>query len=377
MSLFKSQGSKIIFCATGIKSAVGGIASANTNVLAALEAVSQAQGLELQALTLNENESEEKNYRAFGGRKLSFILALLTGMFRTRMMVFDHVRLALPILLIPKFLRPSIIIFAHGSESCRRMRRTSMWLYRAADLVITNSDYTLKRMHGRFSGFNAVACPLGLPAQFAMTKSAVQEFNAGMSLDAVDAVSQELGDRILLLVARMDTTEREKGHRELLAVFPKLVQEFPECQLVFVGSGSDLPELVSIARALPCASRIFIPGRVSSEQLEMLYKKSFAYVMPSRQEGFGLAHLEAMNYAKPCLACHDDGAAEVVADGVTGLLVNQPIDLEELEKAIALLLANPEKAKAYGEAGWKRLSEKFTAEAYQQRLKKHILGVLG
>jgi len=376
MSLFKSHRSEIMFCATGIKTAVGGIASANTNVLAALEAISQAQGLELQVLALNESESKAKNYRAFGSRKLPFILAMLAGILRSRMMVFDHVQLALPILLIPKVLRPKIIIFAHGSESCRRIRRSSMWSYRTSDLVITNSEYTLKRMRGRFSGFNAVACPLGLPAQFAMTKSAVQEFGSVMSLDSVDA-SQELGDRILLLVARMDTTEREKGHRELLAVFPKLVQEFPECQLVFVGSGSDLPELVSIAKALPCASRVFIPGRVSSEQLEMLYKKSFAYVMPSRQEGFGLAHLEAMNYAKPCLACHDDGAAEVVVDGVTGLLVNQPIDLEELEKAIKALLANPDKTKAYGEAGWKRLAEKFTAEAYQARLKMHIRGVFG
>jgi len=377
MSLFKLHRPEIMFCATGIKSAVGGIASANTNVLAALEAVSLSQGLELQALALNEDESKSKNYRAFDSRKLPFILAMLAGMLRTRVMVFDHVRLALPILLIPKFLRPKIVIFAHGSESCRRIRRTSIWLYRAADLVITNSEYTLKRMQGRFSGSRAVACPLGLPAQFVMTKSAVREVFSEISLDSVDGVSRALGDKVLLLVARMDTTEREKGHRELLAVFPKLVQEFPECQLVFVGSGSDLTELVSIAKALHCAASIFIPGRVPSEQLEMLYKKSFAYVMPSRQEGFGLAHLEAMNYAKPCLACHDDGAAEVVVDGVTGLLVKQPIALDELEKAIKMLLANPDKAKAYGEAGWKRLAEKFTAEAYQDRLKKHILGVLG
>lgn len=367
---------KIQFFATGIKTAVGGIASANTNVLAALQALSKTHGVELEALVLNESEGAEKGYKVFGGKKSAFTFSLLRGMLSARLMVFDHVRLALPILLIPRFLRPKIIIFAHGSESCRRIRNTSMWLYRAADLVLTNSQFTLKRMHGRFSGFKAVACTLGLPAQFVMTKSPRQEFNSEITLEASNGEAQQLGDRLLLLVARMDATEQEKGHRELLAVFPKLVQEFPDCQLVFVGSGSDLSGLVSIAKALPCASRIFIPGRVSSQQLEMLYRKAFAYVMPSRQEGFGLAHLEAMNFAKPCLACHDDGAAEVVEDGVTGLLVKQPIDLDELESAIKMLLKNPDTAKTYGEAGWKRLAEKFTAEAYQERLKKHILEVL-
>ena len=34
----------------------------------------------------------------------------------------------------------------------------------------------------------------------------------------------------------------------------------------------------------------------------------------SRQEGFGLVHLEAMNFGKACLACRNDGAADVVVD---------------------------------------------------------------
>ncbi len=49
--------------------------------------------------------------------------------------------------------------------------------------------------------------------------------------------------------------------------------------------------------------------------LEQLYSQCYAFVVPSKQEGFGLVHLEAMNFGKPCVGCFDDGAADVNVDG--------------------------------------------------------------
>jgi starch synthase len=98
--------------------------------------------------------------------------------------------------------------------------------------------------------------------------------------------------------------------------------------------------------------------------------------MPSRQEGFGLAYLEAMNYAKPCLACHDDGGAEVVVHNETGVLVPQPVDPHQLDDALAGLLADPARARRYGEAGWRRLTDKFSASAHQARVAEFIRPLL-
>jgi phosphatidylinositol alpha-1,6-mannosyltransferase len=172
----------------------------------------------------------------------------------------------------------------------------------------------------------------------------------------------------MLLVGRMDAGEREKGHRELMAILPIVRKKVPDAELVFVGDGSDAHEIARIAAASTSSSHIFLPGRVDDTFLAELYRSAYAYVMPSRQEGFGLVHLEAMNYALPCVACMDDGAADVVVDGETGLLLRQPLDERELSEAIVGLLSNPDRARAMGVAGWRRLNAEFTAAAHQDRV---------
>jgi len=366
----------ILFCATGVTGIDGGIASANRNVLAALRAVGAETGRGVETLVLTETGGEAPGYRTFAGAKGPFALATAAGLLRSGLVVFDHVRLALPILAMPSFLRPPTVICAHGSEGTWRLRPSSARAYRAADLVLCNSHYTLNRMGKHIERFNGVACPLGLAPQFTATTTPPPISTEAMSLQAADGVQRPLGDQVLMLAARMDAGEQEKGHRELLDILPDLAARHPGVQLVLVGSGSDLAPLRAIAAASPAAAHAFLPGRVSVEELERLYRKAYAFTMPSRQEGFGLAYLEAMNQARPCLACHDDGGADVVVDGETGILVRQPIERTELLEAISRLLADPALARRMGEAGWRRLGQHFTSTAHQARVADFVRPLL-
>ena len=94
--------------------------------------------------------------------------------------------------------------------------------------------------------------------------------------------------------------------------------------------------------------------------------------MPSRQEGFGLVYLEAMNFGKPCVGSRDDGAEDVIVDGMTGCLVRNPRDTDEMEGVLASLLGDPERAAAMGRRGLERLRSNFTAEHYRRRLAGHL-----
>lgn len=359
---------RLALVATGVERTTGGIASANRNVLAALGAMAGERGGRIRTLALGEPARWDADYRAFGGDKPGFALATLRTMVGADLVVFDHVRLALPMLAVPPGLRPPVVICAHGSESWRRMKPGSISAFRAADLVLANSAYTLERMRARFSGFRGAACPLGLPPQFAMNATPPPAGSEAIELEAADGAVRRLGPRMLLLVGRLDPGEREKGHRELMAVMPALAERFSDVQLVFAGGGGDLPALTEAARASTAAGRIFLAGQVGVEVLAGLYRQAYAFTMPSRQEGFGLVYLEAMNFAKPCLACRDDGGAEVVADGETGVLVDQPIDLDQLLDRLAGLLADPQQARRLGEAGWRRLVAEFTSNAHQTRV---------
>ena len=88
---------------------------------------------------------------------------------------------------------------------------------------------------------------------------------------------------------------------------------------------------------------------VPVELLSRLYSRCFAFVMPSLQEGFGLVYLEAMNYAKPCLGCSDQGTEDVIVPGETGVLVRDPGDDDELAGGIESLLADPIAVRGSGQ----------------------------
>jgi len=358
----------ILFCATGITHTVGGIASANRNLQAALAQLADEVGASLQVLTLGEDVSPAPGYRGFAGRKLGFALAAVSGALSSQLVVFDHVQLSRPVMMLPRALRPPVVILAHGSEATWRVRPASVKAFRHASLVLTNSHYTLERMQHSVGAFPGAACPLGLSPQFKLQSGAAPGSGETILLEAADGAVRPLGDQVLLLVSRLDASEREKGHRELLSVFPRLASAFPGVQLVFVGAGSDLEPLRELARATAAADRIFLPGRLVEDELQAIYRQGFAYVMPSRQEGFGLAYLEAMNFAKPCLACRDDGGGEVVVDGQTGVLIPRQFSEDELFSALSVLLADPVRAQKLGEGGRSRLAEHYTSEAHQARV---------
>lgn len=358
----------ILFVATGVSGTDGGIASANRNVVAALRAVGSETGRRVRTIVLTEPVVRQPDYRAFGNNKLTFALATLTGLSRASLVVFDHVHLAPPMFALPAGLRPPIVICAHGSEGGRRIRSASIRAFQAADLVLANSGYTLGRMRAIMPPFNGVACPLGLPPQFDIADAPPPPSSVAISLTAADGRSRPLGDQVVLLVARMDASEREKGHRELLAAMPTVLERRPGAQLVFVGDGSDLAELKALAAASPAAKGIFLTGRAPDGLLKTLYGRASVFAMPSRQEGFGLVYLEAMNHAKPCIACRDDGGSDVVVEGETGLLVSRSVEINELVGALDRLLGDPALAARLGEGGWRRLVSEFSAAAHQARV---------
>jgi glycosyltransferase involved in cell wall biosynthesis len=89
--------------------------------------------------------------------------------------------------------------------------------------------------------------------------------------------------------------------------------------------------------------------------------------MPSRQEGFGLVFLEAMSLGKPVIAACVGGTPEIIVNGVTGFLV-APDDLQGLELRLTQLLQNETLRGEMGEAGRKRVEEKYSFVRYRERL---------
>ncbi len=80
--------------------------------------------------------------------------------------------------------------------------------------------------------------------------------------------------------------------------------------------------------------------------------------MPSSQESFGGVYTEAWSFSKPVIGCNIPAVAEVVSDGQDGYLVEQ--SAAEVGDRITHLLSHPEQAMALGQAGYHKVSERYS-----------------
>jgi phosphatidylinositol alpha-1,6-mannosyltransferase len=169
-----------------------------------------------------------------------------------------------------------------------------------------------------------------------------------------------------LIVGRMSSEERYKGHDLLIDIWPRVLGEVPDATLIVAGSGDDLERLRGRVRDGGLAGHVIFTGAVPGERLAALYRDAAFFVMPSEGEGFGIVYLEAMRAGKPCVAGRG-AAAEIITDGMDGLLVN-PADRDAVTGAVVRLFADHELRHRLGAAAARRVAANFTPERFSARL---------
>jgi glycosyltransferase involved in cell wall biosynthesis len=86
------------------------------------------------------------------------------------------------------------------------------------------------------------------------------------------------------------------------------------------------------------------------------------FVLPSTEETFSIATVEALASSKPVVATRCGGPEDIITDGKHGFLV-PPGNPEKLAEKILELIKNPDLRRAFGEKGLKLVKEKFTIES--------------
>jgi len=170
-----------------------------------------------------------------------------------------------------------------------------------------------------------------------------------------------------------------KGHRVFLRACLHLAERYPGAVFLIIGDGPDASVLAGLSRDLGLRERVrFLGMRSDIPQLLPLLE---VVVLPSLEEGFPNAVLEAMAAGRPVVATHVGGVPEAVVHGETGLLV-PPGDPVALADAVGRLLHDPAQAKQMGLAGRERVSNRFnidrmvraTEQVYQEILKEKAGG---
>lgn len=153
---------------------------------------------------------------------------------------------------------------------------------------------------------------------------------------------------------------REKGLRVLVEAAKLVLDEAPGVEFVILGEGPERPFLLRRIAQLGLQKRVILPGFV--KDISRILNEVKLCVLPSFTEGMPLFLLEACASRKPIVATRVGGVPEIVQDGITGFLV-EPGKPMELAAKIKTILADPEKGREMGEAGYRRVAEKYTIQS--------------
>ncbi len=123
----------------------------------------------------------------------------------------------------------------------------------------------------------------------------------------------------LVAVGRLSA---EKGFHLLISVFARLLVDCPDWHLVIVGDGPQRAELERQSDEMGIRNRVLLLGQVRDPN--QILRQSDIFVLPSRYEGFPNALCEAMACGLPVVSFDCPfGPAEIIRDGVDGILVPQ------------------------------------------------------
>lgn len=164
-----------------------------------------------------------------------------------------------------------------------------------------------------------------------------------------------------------------KGFDTAISAVARMARARPNLELVIAGAGRDEGRLARLARDQGAPVRFL--GRVPFEDLPALYGCADVFAMLCRnrwlgleQEGFGIVFLEAAACGVPQVAGASGGAAEAVDDGVTGLVVSDPDNVDQVVAAFERLLDDGALRASMGAAARTRAVNQFSYEVLSERL---------
>ena len=262
---------------------------------------------------------------------------------------------------------PAVVHTIHGlpfgpSESAARNRlyiALERWAARRCHAIVGVCDAMVDQ---------ALAAKVGRPEQYSTIYS-------GMDVDAFlnprrprGEVRSELGladhEVAFGTVARL--FER-KGHDDVLAVAPLILEQDPNVRFVFIGDGILRDRLKADAARLGIGHAVRFTGLVPPDQIPELLGAMDAVVHPSLREGLARVLPQALIVGRPVISYDVDGAREVVLPE-TGILL-KPRDLDGLRDAILRLAGDPELRHQMGGEGRLRFADQFRAETMTDQLK--------
>ena len=168
-----------------------------------------------------------------------------------------------------------------------------------------------------------------------------------------------------LKVLSVGRLEWKKGYEFALSALKRLQDQGCNFEYRVIGEGEHRAALEFASCQLGINGRVCFLGAVPHDQVIRHLQWADIFLHPSVSEGFCNAVIEAQAVGLPVVCTDADGLPENVADGITGFVVPRRDSIKLAEK-LTLLISDPNLRLTLGEAGRKRVMEKFQLDEQKE-----------
>lgn len=239
--------------------------------------------------------------------------------------------------------RPAVVTTLHGTDVTlvgldRAYLRATQYSIEHSDVVTAVSHYLAGYTHSE----------MGVKREITVIPNSVdsERFNQQGS-DELRLRYAHPEEKLLLHVSNFRAVKRVE---DVIKVFAKVSEQIG-ARLLMIGDGPDRLRAFELAQQLGVSGRVSFLG--SFPNIEHLMSISDLFLLPSSEESFGLAALEAMSSGVPVIATRTGGIPEVVVDGKTGYLCALG-DTEGMATAALTLLRDKQRYLRFSQAARER-----------------------
>ncbi len=331
---------KVLFLTLKTFSFTGGIEKACRSLLYAIQ---QNEDVELSTFSMyddhthaNQRYLTKSYFKGFGGKRVSFALALVKKAFSTDQLILSHINLLL-FGKIVKRIKPSakIILWAHGIEVWRVIPNWKKKFLQEKAEIWAVSNYTkhqlierhqipsanIKVLNNTIDPFYKVA------TDFSKPNNLQQRYH--IKSDAF----------VLFTLTRLSATEHAKNYDLVINAVKVLKDQFPQLMYV-IGGKADEQEQIRLTQLIEkheLSENVKIIGFIDEQEIEAHYRLADCFVLPSKKEGFGIVLIEAAACGCQVIGGNVDGSTDALLIGGLGQLVNPDSEaaiMEAIQKAI-------------------------------------------
>ncbi|XP_030014088.1 alpha-1,3/1,6-mannosyltransferase ALG2 isoform X1 [Sphaeramia orbicularis] len=300
----------------------------------------------------------------------------------------DQVSVCIPVLRLSRH-RKKVLFYCHFPDQLLTQRKSALKkLYRApidwleerttgmADLILVNSQFTAGIFRETFHSLSGVQTDVLYPSL--NTRTFDQPSAEAQSLEGL------LPEGTSNLFLSLNRYERKKNLGLALEALAALKCSLPLGQktnihLVVAGGYDDrvtenvqhFTELKELAAQLDLEGCVTFLRSPSDALKVALLRGSTAVLYTPSREHFGIVPVEAMYCCCPVIAVNSGGPLESVADGETGFLCEPTA--EAFSKAMERFIREPQLHRGMGQAGRRRVQDKFSLEAFSDQLYGYIM----